>query len=112
MPQINLHVTPDFEEALDALVKGKHLPSKSEAIRYAVQEAAAPYLAVPRRDFSLLEGLLDRHRESGAKHRPVAELERELDTEMEQALHAPKVRPGRGGSVDGGAARARRKARA
>ncbi|WP_187272307.1 ribbon-helix-helix domain-containing protein [Zeimonas arvi] len=112
MPQINLHVTPDFEAALDALVKGKHLPSKSEAIRYAVQEAAAPYLAVPRRDFSLLEGLLDRHRESGAKHRPVAELERELDTEMEQALHTPKVRPGRGGSVEGGAARARRKARA
>jgi hypothetical protein len=57
MPQINLHVTPEFEEALEALVRGKGLASKSQAIRYAVQEATAPYLAAPRRDFSVLKVL-------------------------------------------------------
>lgn len=108
MPQINFHVTPEFEEALDALLKAKHLPSKSEAIRYAVQEAAAPYLAVPKRDFSLLEGLLERHQAGGAKRRPVAELEQELDAEMEQALRAPKPDKGGRGAAKSGAARARK----
>ena len=46
MAQINLHITPDFERALEALMQGKKIASKSEAIRYAVRETAAPYLAV------------------------------------------------------------------
>lgn len=92
MAQINLHVTPDFEEALEALMRGRALRSKSEAIRHAVQEAAAPYLAVPPRDFSLLQGLLLRRRakKGEATGRPIAELEREIDEEMDRAL-APRL---------------------
>lgn len=87
MPQINLHVTPEFEQALEALVRGRRLTSKSQAIRYAVQEAAAPYLAAPRRDLSLLQGLLERHQGGRRKgRRPMAELEHELDVEMDRAL--------------------------
>ena len=88
MAQINLHVTPEFEQALDALMQGKKLTSKSEAIRYAVRETAAPYLAAPRRDFSVLEGLIERNAAKRDKkiRRPVAELEQELDEEMERAL--------------------------
>lgn len=92
MTQINLHVTPDFEEALEALMRGRALRSKSEAIRHAVQEAAAPYLAVPPRDFSLLQGLLLRRcaKKGEATGRPIAELEREIDDEMDRAL-APRL---------------------
>ncbi len=98
MPQINLHVTPEFEQALEALVRGRGLASKSEAIRYAVQEAAAPYLAAPRRDLSLLQGLLGRHAGPAAKHRrPMADLEREIDDEMERALRVPRRAPARAG---------------
>lgn len=90
MAQINLHVTPEFEQALEALVRGRRLTSKSEAIRHAVQEVAAPYLAAPKRDFSLLQGLLDRHAGVPKKRRsPMAGLEREIDAGMERALHTP-----------------------
>ncbi|NLD67788.1 MAG: hypothetical protein GX644_03135 [Limnobacter sp.] len=94
MAQINLHITPDFERALEALMQGKKIASKSEAIRYAVRETAAPYLAAPRRDFSVLEGLIDRSAAKGdvKPRRPIAELERELDAEMEQALQVPQRR--------------------
>ena len=40
MPQINLHVTPTFEEALRRLMRLRSFRSKSEAIRLVVQEAA------------------------------------------------------------------------
>ncbi|MBN9462527.1 MAG: hypothetical protein J0H00_15060 [Burkholderiales bacterium] len=96
MPQINLHATPEFEHALEALMRGRKLTSKSEAIRCAVQEAAAPYLAAPRRDFSLLQGLIGRRSGAAAKRRaPMAELEREIDEEMERALRAPRRAPAR-----------------
>lgn len=87
MAQINLHVTPEFEEALEALMRARRLRSKSEAIRHAVQEAAAPYRTAPARDFSILQGLLRRRLPSGSEpRRPVHELEREIDDEMEHAL--------------------------
>lgn len=89
MPQINLHVTPEFEQALDALVRGRHLPSKSEAIRYAVQEAAAPYLAAPKRDYSLLQGLLKRKPGDEKRRRPMSAFEHEIDVGMDRALRAP-----------------------
>ena len=97
MAQINLHVTPDFEQALDALMQGKKLTSKSEAIRYAVRETAAPYLAAPRRDFSVLEGLIERNvaMHDGELRRPVAELEQELDQEMDRALEGSQGRKAR-----------------
>jgi Arc/MetJ-type ribon-helix-helix transcriptional regulator len=95
MAQINLHVTPEFEEALEALIRARSLRSKSEAIRHAVQEAAAPYLAAKPRDFSLLQGLLRRHAGTGGvRRRPVAELEREIDDEMDNAL-APRRKTAR-----------------
>lgn len=97
MAQINLHVTPEFEEALEALMRARRLRSKSEAIRYAVQEAAAPYRAVPPRDFSALQGLLRRHPlAKGRRHPPVADLEREIDDEMDQSLAArPRAKSGK-----------------
>lgn len=89
MAQINLHVTDEFEEALEALMRARKLRTKSEAIRYAVREAAAPYRAAPTRDFSVLQGLLRRHPSTkGRRHPPVADLEREIDNEMEQSLLA------------------------
>jgi Arc/MetJ-type ribon-helix-helix transcriptional regulator len=94
MAQLNLHVTPEFEEALEAFRQGRQLASKSEAIRLAVREAAAPYLAGPERDFSLLEGLLDAHRPAHAAPKAAADLERELDVEMERVLGPDRV-PGR-----------------
>ena len=97
MAQVNLHVTPEFEEALDALMRGRALGSKSEAIRLAVREAAAPYLAAPRRDLSLLLGLLDRHQGGEKRRRPMAALEREIDDQMERALGAPRRVPVRAG---------------
>lgn len=52
------------------------------------------------RDFSLLEGLLDRVRgRAGALRIPVTEAERDLDAEMENSLNerAPARRGGSGG---------------
>lgn len=97
MAQVNLHVTPEFEEALEALMQGRRLRSKSEAIRYAVREAAAPYRAAPARDLSVLQGLLRRHAPAGERpRRPVVELEREIDDEMERSLVAHSRAPRKG----------------
>jgi hypothetical protein len=41
MPQINIHTTPEFEQALERLMSSRHIRHKSEAIRLAVEEAAA-----------------------------------------------------------------------
>jgi Arc/MetJ-type ribon-helix-helix transcriptional regulator len=40
MPQLNLHLTPEFEEALEDLMKLRQVRTKSEAVRLAVLEAA------------------------------------------------------------------------
>lgn len=85
MPQINLHVSPEFEASLEALMRHRGLRSKSEAIRLAVQEAAAPYRAAAPRDFSLLENLL---LPSAPGRPPMASLEAELDRGMDDALAA------------------------
>jgi Arc/MetJ-type ribon-helix-helix transcriptional regulator len=90
MAQINLHVSADFEASLEALMRGRGLRSKSEAIRLAVQEAAARYQAPPRRDFSQLQGLVARVLPRGAPARRAAELEAEIDREMDRALRAPR----------------------
>lgn len=93
MPRINLHVTPEFEQALEALMRGRGLASKSEAIRYAVLKAAARHLPAPRRDFSLLQGLIGGHTGAGIKRRrPVAGFEQEIDDEMERALRRAPAR--------------------
>lgn len=80
MPQINLHVSAEFEASLETLMRHRGLRSKSEAIRLAVQEAAAPYRAAAPRDFSLLESLLP---PSAPGRPPMAILEAELDREMD-----------------------------
>ena len=85
MPQINLHVGAEFEASLETLMRHRGLRSKSEAIRLAVQEAAAPYRAAAPRDFSLLESLLSR---PAPGRPPMASLEAELDREMDDALAA------------------------
>ncbi|MCO5106018.1 MAG: hypothetical protein M9907_02935 [Burkholderiaceae bacterium] len=87
MPQFKFHVTPEFDQALEALMRGRGLASKSEAIRYAVLKAAAHHLSAPRRDFSQLRGLIGRYAGASAKRpRPMTELERELDDGMDRAL--------------------------
>jgi hypothetical protein len=43
MPQINFHTTVQFELDLLALMMAARIPTKSEAIRYAVHELAAAY---------------------------------------------------------------------
>lgn len=103
MAQINLHVTPEFEEALELLMRGRRLRSKSEAIRHAVQEAAAPYRTAPARDFSLLQGLIGRHGagKRDGKRRPMAELEREIDDGMERAFGAGETALGTGENAVG-----------
>ncbi|GAA4409538.1 ribbon-helix-helix protein, CopG family [Quisquiliibacterium transsilvanicum] len=83
MPQINLHVSAEFEASLEALMRHRGLRSKSEAIRLAVQEAAAPYRAALPRDFSLLENLLP---QAAPGRPPMASLDAVLDREMDGAL--------------------------
>ncbi len=90
MAQVNLHVDADFEASLEALMRGRGLRSKSEAIRLAVREAAARYQAPPRRDFSQLQGLVARVLPLGAPLPQAAELEAEIDREMDRALRAPR----------------------
>ena len=41
MGQLNMHVTPEFDEALTELMRRRHVATKSEAIRVAVLEAVA-----------------------------------------------------------------------
>ena len=40
MAQLNLHMTPEFEKALERLMRVRGIPTKSEAVRLAVIEAA------------------------------------------------------------------------
>lgn len=73
-------------------MRARRLRSKSEAIRYAVQEAAAPYRAAPARDFSVLQGLVHRHSpRKQPTHPPVADLEQEIDDEMAKAGSRPRA---------------------
>ena len=39
MSQLNIHMTPEFEEALSEYMKLKRVRTKSDAVRLAVQEA-------------------------------------------------------------------------
>lgn len=39
MPQLNIHLTPELEEALSEYMKLRHVRTKSDAVRLAVQEA-------------------------------------------------------------------------
>ena len=86
MAQINLHTTPEFERDLVALMKARRLRSKSEAIRVAVREAAAPYTAAAQHDLSALIGFVDRLPGGRATTRTSQELLAELDAEMEAKL--------------------------
>lgn len=38
MSQLNIHLTPDFEAALNKLMRVRGLKTKSEAVRLAIQE--------------------------------------------------------------------------
>lgn len=89
MAQINLHVTPGFEADLAALMKGRGLKSKSEAIRIAVREAAAPHAAA-KYDLRHLIGLIDRLPGRRTNRKSGAALLKEIDDEMEVALAPPR----------------------
>ena len=39
MPQLNMHLTPEFEQSLADYMRLRHLKRKSEAIRQAIREA-------------------------------------------------------------------------
>jgi hypothetical protein len=50
MKQLNLNVTPEFERDLKLFMKRKGIKRKSDAIRYAIREAASR-TNVPKTDF-------------------------------------------------------------
>jgi hypothetical protein len=55
--QLNIHGTPSFERALRRLMRLRKLSTKSEAVRIAVEEAAARAERSSQRiDFSRLRG--------------------------------------------------------
>lgn len=86
MAQINFHTTPEFEQALAALMKARGLKSRSEAIRAAVLEAAKPLLEDRARAVDAMWGAVARlpgQRTSATSE----ELQREIDDEMEAKLH-------------------------
>jgi len=85
MAPINLHTTPEFEAALAAMMKGRGIKTKSEAIRLAVREAAA-YAAPPKRDLSALCDMLDRLPGPHLTDKTGEELQAEIDEEMEAKL--------------------------
>lgn len=86
MAQINLHTTPEFEAELAALMKGRGIKTKSEAIRLAVHEAAAPYAVPSKRRLGDLRGVLLRLPGRRLTDKTGAELEAGIDEEMEAAL--------------------------
>lgn len=86
MAQVNLHTTPEFDEALAALMKARKIKSKSEAIRLAVKEAAAPYRPGRKHDLSGLIGLIDRLPGGRQTTKTSAELLAEIDDEMDRKL--------------------------
>lgn len=58
MAQLNVHLTPDFEHALQRFKDLRGLPSKSEAVRVAVREALERETRQPSRvDFREWLGL-------------------------------------------------------
>ena len=48
VPQLNLHMTPEFEKALARLMRVRGIATKSEAVRVAVIEAAERARRQPR----------------------------------------------------------------
>jgi len=75
MAQINLHTTPEFEDDLAKLMRGRGIRSKSEAIRTAVHEAAddARGSRPVERDWSVI-GIAARTSEPA----PATDLQKEL----------------------------------
>ena len=57
MRQLNLNVTPNFERDLNRLMQQRRIPSKSDAIRLAVHEAAGRTAGVREHDFRQWLGL-------------------------------------------------------
>lgn len=51
MRQLNINVTPEFEEDLRALMRRRNLKRKSDAIRLAVHEAASRSEGASEYDF-------------------------------------------------------------
>ncbi len=57
MPQLNINLTPSFEEKLERFMKIRGIPNKSDAVRIAVQEGLERSLAVQTTcDFRLDRG--------------------------------------------------------
>ncbi|HEX5758413.1 MAG TPA: ribbon-helix-helix domain-containing protein [Thermoanaerobaculia bacterium] len=58
MPQFNLHLTPEFEKAIDELMRLRRIRTKSDAVRVAVMEAVErERRGRPTPDFSSWLGL-------------------------------------------------------
>jgi hypothetical protein len=58
MPQFNLHLTPDFEAAIDELMRLRRIRTKSDAVRLAVIETVEREKRARRvPDFSTWVGL-------------------------------------------------------
>jgi hypothetical protein len=92
MTRINLHATAEFEADLAALMKARKLRSKSEAIRLAVHEAAAPQAGPRKRDLRALIGFVERLPGGRRTARPGKDLLAEIDAEMEARIGRPARR--------------------
>ncbi len=57
MPQINLHVTDRFEKDLRRFMRARGIPTKSAAIRTAVEEGCERSAAARRADYRSWLGL-------------------------------------------------------
>lgn len=58
MTQLNLHVTPSFENDLSQLMRVKHIKTKAEAIRMAVKESLEHSIcSIETIDFSKWAGI-------------------------------------------------------
>ncbi|MGE0716865.1 MAG: hypothetical protein AB7P02_15595 [Alphaproteobacteria bacterium] len=86
MATIDLQTTPEMEDAPDALMRGRGLRSRVEAIEVAVREAAQPYQSTAHRNARSLIGLIERLPGQDPTTRSSCELSAEIDREMEAKL--------------------------
>jgi hypothetical protein len=61
MSQLNIHMTPQFEKDLQKFMKARHISTKAQAIRVAIQEGLERVVLAQRKvDFSAWLGMGNR----------------------------------------------------
>lgn len=57
MSQLNIHITPAFEKALSQFMRIRHIKTKSEAIRIAIQECLSKMKSQSQQNYANWIGL-------------------------------------------------------